>query len=188
MFDMLHWLLKRAHRNTTAQNIYGSIVALSRQPAIYTEWGVVDSVRGRLEVLMMHMSLYLERLRDEGEEGRALSQEIVDAFFADMDVSARELGTGDMSVPKKMRGLAGVFRERVEEYGIAATQSRNGKLASAIDHNLFGQQPRQPSQDARALAAYMRRMRKDLEDMSFAALKAGDGPRTEPEPAPGSPS
>jgi cytochrome b pre-mRNA-processing protein 3 len=48
---------------------------------------------------------------------RALAQDIVDAFFEDVDHSIRELGIGDTGVPKRMKKFARMFYGRANSYG-----------------------------------------------------------------------
>jgi cytochrome b pre-mRNA-processing protein 3 len=43
-----------------------------------------------------------------------LAQELTDEFFLDVDHSLRELGIGDMGVPKRMKKLARMFYGRVK--------------------------------------------------------------------------
>lgn len=113
---MLAWFRRRHELKRTAHDFYGSIVALSRQPRLFDEFGIPDSVEGRFEVLTAHMFLYMERLRREGKAGASLAQELVDLCFKDLDISNRELGVGDLKVPKKMRQLAAVFAARIDGY------------------------------------------------------------------------
>jgi cytochrome b pre-mRNA-processing protein 3 len=52
---MFSWITSRTRRRRNAQKIYGSIVALSRTPALYSDYGVPDTVEGRFEILVLHM-------------------------------------------------------------------------------------------------------------------------------------
>lgn len=113
---MLAWYRRRRELKQTAHDFYGSIVALSRQPHLFDEFGIPDNIEGRFEVLTAHMFLFMERLRREGKAGAPIAQELVDLCFRDLDVSNRELGVGDLKVPKKMRRLAAIFADRIEGY------------------------------------------------------------------------
>ena len=96
---------------------YGAIVAQARAPAFYAALGVPDSVTGRFEMVVLHTVLVIERLRREGEAGSALGQRIFDDFCRDMDQSLRELGFGDLGVPKRMKKMGESFYGRAEAYG-----------------------------------------------------------------------
>ena len=129
--------LFRADRAAEAAAVaaYGAIVAQARAPAFYARLGVPDSVTGRFEMVVLHTILVIGRLRQDGPPGAALSQLVFDAFCRDMDQSLRELGFGDMAVPKRMKKLGESFYGRAEAYGRTLTD-REG-LAAAIQRNVF---------------------------------------------------
>ncbi len=88
------------------------------------------------------------------------AQEIVDAFFLDIDYSIRELGVGDTGVPKRMKKLAGMFYGRLESYAKALDTGDREALAAALARNIHPQ--------AGEIAQPMRR----LADWAFAAEAA----------------
>jgi cytochrome b pre-mRNA-processing protein 3 len=108
---MLKHLFSR--KTNPSEGLYGAIVAAARQPIFYQDWGVKDNVDGRFEILMIHMYLALERLKNEDEPFR---QSLTDLFFADMDSALREMGVGDLGVGKKVRKMAEAFYGRVRAY------------------------------------------------------------------------
>ncbi len=67
-------------------------------------------------MVVLHLFLVLERLRANPDAASPLPRLLVDAFIADMDDSLRELGTGDLSVPKKVRRAATGLYERSMAY------------------------------------------------------------------------
>ena len=81
-----------------ASTLYGAIVAQARNPIFYEELGVPDTVSGRFEMVVLHVVLVLERLED-----KAMGQRIFDLYCKDMDQSLREMGVGDLGVPKRMK-------------------------------------------------------------------------------------
>ncbi len=129
--------LFRADRaaESAAAAAYGAVVAQARAPALYAALGVPDSVTGRFEMVVLHTVLVIERLRREGEPGTALGQLVFDDFCKDMDQSLRELGFGDMAVPKRMKKLGESFYGRAEAYG--RTLADKAGLAEAIARNVF---------------------------------------------------
>ena len=141
MFD---WFYRRRHRKETAQKIYGSIVAQSRQPAFYEDLGVADSLEGRFEILVIHLFLALAVLPGE-KEGQDLRGDLIDLFTADMDATMRELGLSDIRVPKKMRELSVALNERLSAYNRLME-----RLEKAV---LEGELP--SSTDIRALARFV---------------------------------
>jgi cytochrome b pre-mRNA-processing protein 3 len=169
---MFFWLAERRHRKRTAQNLYGSIVAQTRRPAFYAELGVPDTVEGRFELLVLHVFLVLDGLRGAGEKGEALAQQLVDIFIADMDVTMRELGVGDMAVAKKMRSLADVFYERLATYREALSEPAVVGLKQALTEHL--QAGSGPDAQAEALANYVIGTRRSLDKLSWERLEVGD--------------
>ena len=92
--------------------LYEQIVAAARQPLLYAEWNVPDTPLGRFEMIALHMFLVLHRLRGEAAEARDVAQNLTDMFFTDVEHSIRELGIGDLGVPKRMKKLARMFYGR----------------------------------------------------------------------------
>ena len=131
------------------------VVAQARRPDFYAARHVPDSVDGRFDMLALHLFLMLDRLRDE-PAARRLAQELADAFVRDMDVNLREMGVGDLSVGKKVRGHAAALYGRLAVYRTAFAQPDDAALTDAIQRNIYrSDAPASP--DARALAAYARR-------------------------------
>ena len=62
------------------------------------------------------------RLEAEGAAARPLGQALFDHFCSDMDANLREMGVGDMAVPRKMKAIAEAFygRKRAYEAALAA--------------------------------------------------------------------
>ena len=132
-----------------ARVVHAEIIAQARHPAFYLAGGVPDSIDGRFEMATLHSFLVLRRLRGAGDSAKGLSQALVDAFFADMDASLREMGAGDLGVGKRVKGLAAAFYGRLAAYEAAAGEH---DLAEALRRNLFGTVAPSPAQ----LAAMVR--------------------------------
>ena len=92
--------------DTSAAKLYGSIVAQARLPVFYQGVGVPDALEGRFVVLSLQLFAVLHRLKAEGPPAHGLAQNLIDRFSADMETVLREIGVGDLSIPKKVRGLA----------------------------------------------------------------------------------
>ncbi|HZP19996.1 MAG TPA: ubiquinol-cytochrome C chaperone family protein [Bauldia sp.] len=120
-----------------AHALYGAIVAQARQPALYADFGVPDTVEGRFEMVVLHLALLLRRLRGEGEAGRAAGQHLFDLFCADMDRSLRAMGVGDLGVPKRMKKMGEAFYGRAAAYDAAIDAGDRQALADAFARNVF---------------------------------------------------
>ena len=60
----------------------------------FKKYGVSDDVDGRFDALSLVVILVMRRLKSLDESGKALSQDLFDSMFADMDLSLREMGAG----------------------------------------------------------------------------------------------
>jgi len=93
----------------------------ARAPALYRPLACLIRSR-RFEMVVLHTVLVIERLRQGGAAGRTGSTGI-DSFCRDMDQSLRELGFGDLAVPKRMKKLGeastGVLRPMAARLTIA---------------------------------------------------------------------
>ena len=171
---MLKWIFdgERAARQKITQTVYDQIVAAARQPVLYAEWGVPDTPLGRYEMISLHMFLVLHRLRGETGSARELAQNLTDAFFADLDHSIRELGVGDLSVPKRMKKLAGMFYGRAVSYGEAVDRGDAALLAAALARNV------RPGDtlwaEVAQLSRYALAAHRDLANQKLAGVLAGE--------------
>jgi cytochrome b pre-mRNA-processing protein 3 len=128
---------KRNHNQIIVVRQYDILTSMARQPVFYTDYDVPDTVMGRFELLSVVMILFFRRTRSSETSGQELAQEIVDAFFEDIDYSIRELGIGDNSVPKRMKKLAGMFYGRLESYAAAMDSNDRDALAAALRRNIY---------------------------------------------------
>lgn len=130
---MFNRLFRRdRHQDDTAHLLYGVIVAQARSPGFYADLGVPDSVDGRFEMLVLHMVLLMRRLKSGGEVARAIGQRVFDHFCQDMDHSLRELGVGDLKVPKQMRKVGEAYFGRAATYEPSLQSGNTALLAEAI--------------------------------------------------------
>jgi len=131
-------LLNRGSKPKAGQ-LYGTAVAHARQPAFYSQIGVDDTPDGRFAMISLHILLILERLSAPGDrrdledmtQQRAknagstnqnadrdpgLGRELMEVFVEDLDQSMRELGIGDMGVPKRAKKAMAQFYDYARRY------------------------------------------------------------------------
>ena len=155
---MIFPLFSRATRRDTISTLYGMIVAQARMPCFYRDYAVADTVNGRFDLIVLHLALVLERIA--AEPGlRALGQGLFDRFWQDMDHNLREMGIGDLSVPKKMRALGEAYYGRTQAYRAALAEASDAALIEALARNIYGGGK---DDAATRLAAYMRLAVRDL--------------------------
>lgn len=114
----------------------GEIVAASRHPALYTDYGIEDSLEGRFESLALHAALVLRRLGQMPEPAPAIAQDLTDALFRSFDTALRETGIGDIRVPKHMKALARAFLGRADAYD-RALLAGTPALEQALLRNVY---------------------------------------------------
>jgi cytochrome b pre-mRNA-processing protein 3 len=130
--------LFRKNRATEAvYAVYAAIVAQSRQPRFYAEWGVPDTVTGRFDMISLHMALLFRRLRAEGKPVSEFAQAVFDLFFKDMDRSLREMGAGDLAVPKKIQKMGNIFYGLMTNINEAMDRDDRAEVETVIRRNLF---------------------------------------------------
>lgn len=162
----------RSARPDTISALYGMIVAQARLPCFYRNYAIADTVNGRFDLIVLHLALVIERLtQDVGSRG--LGQGLFDRFCQDMDHNLREMGVGDLKVPKEMRRMGEAFYGRAQAYQAALSAADDGQaLVETVTRNIYGGSPASLATAGR-LAAYIRAAVRDLKGQEPASLRAG---------------
>ena len=163
-----HFRKPRLAPRGTIEAIYGAIVTRVREPAFYRDLAVPDTVEGRFDLLLLHLWLVLRRLGTVGG-GAALSQALFDRFCEDMDDNLREMGVGDLTVPKRMRAFGEAFYGRARAYDEAIGQGGEA-LAEAIHRNILDGKN---FPQAQRLTAYALATEGELAQLDEAAVRSG---------------
>ncbi|KQQ30714.1 ubiquinol-cytochrome C chaperone [Methylobacterium sp. Leaf123] len=175
---MIAGLFRRAdRRRRTIQSLHRKIGEAGRRPGLYTVLGVPDTVEGRFEALSLHVILVLRRLGQLPPPAADVAQDLVDSVFMQLDASLRELGIGDMGVPKRIKKLGASFYARAGAYGVALDAGDRAGLAETLARNVLdGVEP----EAAGPLASYVEAAAAALGAQDLDGL-LGEGPRF-PEP------
>jgi cytochrome b pre-mRNA-processing protein 3 len=148
-------LFRRAPKEDTIHALYGAIVAQARSPVFYRGYGVPDTVTGRLEMILIHAYLVIRRSRTGTDDMQRLGQGVFDRFCDDMDANLREMGVGDLAVPKHMQRIGEAFYGRATAYDAALARNDDTALVQALMRNVFGKELEQPER-AQRLAGYVK--------------------------------
>lgn len=168
----LHPLKKWRGNAPNAAKLYGAIVAQARLPVFYQDFAAPDTLEGRFFVLSLHLFAVLHRLKAEGGDALTLAQELADRFSEDLELVLREIGVGDLAIPKKVRGLANSSASLLQAYEEALAA---GALAiAAALAKAFPGQDAAPEAATSALTSYLTRVVRALEAQRLAALAAGE--------------
>jgi cytochrome b pre-mRNA-processing protein 3 len=168
---MIFGLFKKKNQNQAiVDRQYSTLTSLARVPFFYSDLDVPDTVMGRFEMLSLHMFLFQRRMRNEGPS-RDIAQVLIDDFFQDVDHSLRELGIGDMGVPKRMKKLAKMYFGRTAAYSEALDHGDREALSAALTRNVRPDTGGWP--EAGLLADYVIAADKLLAEQSDEAICAG---------------
>jgi cytochrome b pre-mRNA-processing protein 3 len=164
-------LQNRRSKTSKSGKLYGAIVAQARLPVFYQGFGVPDTLEGRFVVLSLHLFAVLHRLKDGGSEAAAMAQALSDRFTADMETVLRELGVGDLAIPKKVRRLTASGAGLLQSFE-TALGAGDEALDAAIAAALPGDETAARAASAR-LTPYLKRLVRHLEEEPVQELCAG---------------
>lgn len=131
------WFKNRKIRKDAAARLYDIAVTNARDPVYYEQMGVADTIDGRFDLLTLQVFLIMNRLNELGPDGHKLAQALFDRMFKMIDLTLREMGIGDMGIPKHMKKMMKAFNGRAHSYR-AALDSRDGDvLLLAVARNVY---------------------------------------------------
>jgi cytochrome b pre-mRNA-processing protein 3 len=130
-------LFRKDPRRPVIVALHQRVVAAARHPDLYGPLRVPDTLEGRFEVLTLHVVLVLEALRGLSAPADEVGQELVDEVFRQLEASLREMGVGDVVVPKRMKVLAQEFYGRARAYDAALASGDETALAAALTRNVY---------------------------------------------------
>jgi cytochrome b pre-mRNA-processing protein 3 len=108
---MMLSLFRKSTASEPVYAVYRAIVAQSRQPKFYADWSVPDTVTGRFDMISL--------------------------FFKDMDRSLREMGAGDLAVPKKIQKMGNIFFGLLAALNEAMDRKDLTALDAVLSRNVF---------------------------------------------------
>jgi cytochrome b pre-mRNA-processing protein 3 len=143
------------------------IVTQAREPLFYRDLGVPDTVNGRFDLLVLHLWIVLRRFRSAQNAANA-PQALFDRFCDDMDANLREMGVGDLTVPKRMQAFGEAFYGRAAAYDAAFAAGAEAP-AYALRKNILNGED---MDNARRLATYAQAVVVDLDGLDDTAFLA----------------
>lgn len=153
-------------------------MAAARRPALFLPpYGAPDTLEGRFDMLVLHAFLTIRRLAAMAAPGPQMAQDLSNHLFAALDRALREMGVGDLAVPKRIAKLAADYNGRRTAYEAALAQDE-AALSAALARNVFGAAD---AAVAAPLARYMRRAEAALAAAPLAAFETGPVPFPAPE-------
>ncbi len=127
-------------------------VELSREPALYRDDGVADTVAGRFDMIAAILALVMLRLERDGLAAETAL--LTELFVADMDAQLRETGVGDIVVGKHVGKLVGVLGGRIGALREALASEDQALLKAALERNVTMADERSTESLAQRLRAF----------------------------------
>lgn len=166
------WPFVRRNRLQPIERLHDSIAALSRDPGLFTRHGIADTFEGRFELLALHLALVLRRLAELPAPAADVAQDLTDLAFRRLDQGLREIGIGDVAVPRRMKALARAFYGRASAYHKALDSQDLKIMAEALRRNVFAG----GEGDAEGLAFRVSKTAQRLEALDLDAILGADFP------------
>jgi cytochrome b pre-mRNA-processing protein 3 len=151
---MIFAMFRRSGNDRVIERLHGDIVAAVRQPSLYADYGVHDTFEGRFELLALFATLLVRRLAALPSPAPEVAQDLTDRVFSELDAAMRELGVGDLAVPKRIKKFAAAFLGRRNAYDAALSAQSQEQLAAALSRNVFGMDTVEGAAQAARLARY----------------------------------
>jgi cytochrome b pre-mRNA-processing protein 3 len=126
------------------QALFEFAVAEAQRPHWFIEGEVPDTVNGRFAVLATMIALITVRLEKDGEEGAHATVALTERMVETLDAELREMGLGDPTLGKQVRGLVGAVAGRVERW--RALVGTDADWANEVRRSLYLDE--EPSPDA----------------------------------------
>ncbi len=122
---MFKWWRGKREAAAKAGKLYAMASGWARAPHLYADLHVADTVDGRVAMLLLHVTILINRLGRMGPQGQQLATGVTEAYVEHMDDTLRHIGVGDLAVPRKVKKAAGALYDSHRDFGPA--------LASADD-------------------------------------------------------
>ncbi len=175
---LINWFenLKKARRLRAidleiSHKLYESIVLQSRKPSFYSVIKIPDTVNGRFELIVLHLFLLLYCFRRNSIATLA-RQNLINIMIEDLDRALRQMGTGDLSVGRKVKKMASVIQVRLRAYESALESGHEG-LSKVVTENFFSSVQPAPDIEIKLMTGYVLQASKGLLKMSREEVMSG---------------
>ncbi len=162
---MFNFLKNRRAFQAKTRTYYMAAQSQARLPVFYEDYNVPDTPYGRFDMIALHCYLLIRRLNKAGET--KLSQAIFDLMFKTLALGMREMGVGDLGVPKKMKKFMHYFNGRATQYEQLLMAGDDVGLKEALRRNVYGTADNVNDSDLDKMADYIK-ANMDLEGTAFA--------------------
>ena len=114
--NLKKFFFKRKKYNTRKiKDILNNIIEISYSDSFNKKFKIPNTFYSRYEIILILIFLLYLRLKNE-RANKIKIQIMYDFLFDYIDYSLREIGTGDLSVGKKVKTMARIFSFRIKLY------------------------------------------------------------------------
>ena len=167
MLKLLSGLKPKARAEIVdATKIYQKIMGQSRLPVFYGDGLVADSYDGRMEMLCMHLSVVMNALTGQGENGAKLNQAIYDVMIDNFDVALREEGLSDTGVSRRIKPLAKMFYARAEMYW-GELAKNDGEFTTIVKKHILDSEGEPKAESVEKFTAYIKGFAQNLDGLNL---------------------
>lgn len=162
MLKLLLFYSKQSRSIRGANAAYRRIISQVDKPAIYDVFNLENTFKTTFSLLVLHMWLFLHRLKEEGKEGAEFGQYLYEIYNHDLEMRVSKAGV-NLLLTKWMKELEKIFYGNIVAYDDALKpDAKHDELANALWRNIFSEDGTGPSNDAattavQAMSRYTRR-------------------------------
>lgn len=175
--DLKNKLSGHSKHKDVVFGLYTALVEEARNPVLYADYGIPDTLDGRFDSIVLHLTLFGLATNDTLAEDKALKdlgKNMIGVFLKDMDRNLREIGVGDLSVGKKVKKMASALYGRIDAYSRALSgRDKKTALLAAIRKNVFRDQATGP-EVGKKLTAYGLERFKGWQKLTLADIRGGN--------------
>ncbi|KAH0449700.1 hypothetical protein IEQ34_020392 [Dendrobium chrysotoxum] len=172
MLKLLLFYSKQSRSIRGANAVYRRIISQVDKPAIYDVFNLENTFRTTFSLLVLHMWLFLRRLKEEGKEGAEFGQYLYEIYNHDLEMRVSKAGV-NLLLTKWMKELEKIFYGNIVAYDDAMKpDAKHDELANAIWRNIFSDDGTGPSNDAATTAAMSRYTRRESTCLSLTDKEA----------------
>ncbi|XP_038976095.1 uncharacterized protein LOC103716326 [Phoenix dactylifera] len=137
MLKLLLFYSKQSKSIRGANVVYQRIKYQVDRPAIYDVFHLERTFKTTFSLLVLHMWLFLRRLREEGKEGVQFGQYLYEIYNHDLELRVSKAGV-NLLLTKWMKDLEKIFYGNIVAYDAAMSpEAKHDDLANVIWRNIF---------------------------------------------------
>ena len=115
IYKFKNFFFKERNNTKKIKDILNNIIEISYSNSFNNNFSIPKNFYSRYEIIVILIFLLYMRFKNE-KKNKIKIQIIYDNLFEYIDYSLREIGTGDLSVGKKVKTMARVFSLRIQTY------------------------------------------------------------------------